>query len=378
MLAERVGMAKSKLAAKIVKHAHRRAFQEYVRHKGRDKTTIGYVYLMMFLRSGEGNRFELKEELFLADLGLGKNAFRSARKTLMDDGWLSRGTQKIDPLTGKWGLVEYTVNVEPVAHLEGGGTVDENIADLFTGGGSTGGGSAGDRKEGDTVVLHSLYGTDVPSTLNCTPSASTGSVVSSLISELADDSLRSSPTSLTPKEKNNPNTSSSPLEQQNPKPTPDELLEELMQDLADANNVELSDLRVQYQQLAEILHEPFGMPYITTDDTEIVAKIAAWSLVHDLTPHDVVSLAAWARDPKNRFWAARTPTYDSLAKHMKNTKETGLVAQYRAKVKQPKDKQRRVEPLWDGYCTVCHKVKPYGGRTVCYSCDGGYEAVGDS
>jgi hypothetical protein len=173
-------MAKSKnpLAGKIVKHAHRRSFQDYLRDKGRDKTTIAYVYLMMLLRSGEGNRFELKEDLFRADIGLGKNALRKARKTLTEDGWLSRGTQKIDPLTGKWGFVEYTVNVEPVAHLVGGGTVNENTDALFTGGGSTGGGSAGDRKEGDTVVLHSLYGTDVPSTSTVSPTAVTSSDVS--------------------------------------------------------------------------------------------------------------------------------------------------------------------------------------------------------
>ena len=105
---------KSKLEAKIVKHAHRRRFQEYVRTKGRDKSTIGYVYWNMFLRSGKGNVFELEESLFLADLGIGKNALRPARKTLFDDGWLSKAAQKIDPLTGKWGTTAWTVNTEAV------------------------------------------------------------------------------------------------------------------------------------------------------------------------------------------------------------------------------------------------------------------------
>ncbi len=63
---------KKPIAAKLVKHAHRRRFQEYVRTKGRDKSTIAYVYLSMYLRSGKGNVFELEEGLFLGDLGIGK------------------------------------------------------------------------------------------------------------------------------------------------------------------------------------------------------------------------------------------------------------------------------------------------------------------
>jgi hypothetical protein len=184
-------MAKSKpLAAKIVKHAHRRSFQEYLRDKGRDKTTIAYVYLMMLLRSGEGNSFELKEELFLADLGLGKTAFRRARKTLIDDGWLSRGTQKIDPLTGKWGLVKYTVNIEPVAHLMGGGIISETPSPSLRATVEPYYGLAGDRKEGDTVVLHSLYADASTSQSatppDCTPSASTLSETKEVSKEAAD------------------------------------------------------------------------------------------------------------------------------------------------------------------------------------------------
>jgi hypothetical protein len=161
-------MAKKGLQAKIVKHAQRRRFQDYVRTKGRDKATIGYVYWSMFLRSGKGNVFELAEELFLADLGIGKNSFRSARKTLVDDGWMSKGEQKMNPVTGLWGTVEYTVYEEPAAHSVSDGTVAP-----LTGDRSTADGSAGDRSVGDTVVLHSLYAD--ASTSFSSPSASTPS-----------------------------------------------------------------------------------------------------------------------------------------------------------------------------------------------------------
>jgi hypothetical protein len=152
---------KKGINAKIVKHAHRRRFQEYLRTKGRDKSTIGYVYWSMFLRSGAGNVFELEESLFLADLGIGKNAVRPARKTLVDDGWLSTGQQKVNPLTGKWGTTAWTVNTESVALSMGDGTV----APL-----------AGDRSVGDTVVLHLLDASNPEaSTSSCTPLASTRS-----------------------------------------------------------------------------------------------------------------------------------------------------------------------------------------------------------
>ncbi len=145
-------MSKKKpLEAKIVKHAHRRRFQDCVRKKGRDKATIGYVYWSMFLRSGKGNVFDLEERLFLGDLGIGKNALRQARKTLLDDGWLSKESQKVDALTGKWGTTAWTVNTEPIAHSEGVGTVVPLAGDR-----SADVGSAGDRSVGDTVVLHLL------------------------------------------------------------------------------------------------------------------------------------------------------------------------------------------------------------------------------
>jgi hypothetical protein len=154
------------IKAKIVKHAHRRRFQEYVRTKGRDKSTIAYVYWSMYLRSGKGDVFELEEGLFLADLGIGKNALRPARKTLVDDGWLSKGRQKVDPVTGKWGTTAWTVNTEPVAQSEGNGTAAPSTGDRFSGDRSTAA-----RSVGDTVVLHPLYAD--ASTSSCTPSAST-------------------------------------------------------------------------------------------------------------------------------------------------------------------------------------------------------------
>jgi hypothetical protein len=150
---KQVQMKKKKsLEAKLVKFAHRRRFQDYVREKGREKSTLAYVYWAMWHRSGPGNVFDLEERLFLGDLGIGKNALRPARKTLVDDGWLSKAAQKIDPLTGKWGTTAWTVNTEPVAHSEGVGTVASLTHDRSADVGST-----GDRSVGDTVVLHSLY-----------------------------------------------------------------------------------------------------------------------------------------------------------------------------------------------------------------------------
>jgi len=169
-------MAKKKLDFKFVKHAHRRRFQEYIRAKGNNKTTIGYVYWNMYFRSGKGNVFELEESLFLADLGIGKNALRPARKTLVDDGWLSKAAQKIDPLTGKWGTTTWTVNTEPVALKEGVGTVAllaaARVADV---------GSTGDREQGDTVGIH-LLGALNPNahTSSCEPMAPTSSGLTNL------------------------------------------------------------------------------------------------------------------------------------------------------------------------------------------------------
>src|ERR1019366_1691335 len=40
---------------RAVKFAHRRRFQEYVREKGREKSTLAYVYWAMWHRSGKGN-----------------------------------------------------------------------------------------------------------------------------------------------------------------------------------------------------------------------------------------------------------------------------------------------------------------------------------
>ncbi len=183
---------KKPIAAKIVKHAHRRCFQEYVRTKGRDKSTIAYVYLSMYLRSGKGNVFELEEGLFLGDLGIGKNALRSARAELVKDGWLSKEPQKIDPLTGKWGTTQWIVNEESVAvaSSEGVGT-DAPL----TGDRSTDDGSAGDRSEGDTVVLHSQYAnaSTYPQSAtppsDCTPKGFTSSVSSKQVSERTSSNL---------------------------------------------------------------------------------------------------------------------------------------------------------------------------------------------
>jgi putative transposase len=44
-------MAKKKLDMKFVKHAHRRAFYEYLRDKGRDKFTLSHVDLLPLFRT---------------------------------------------------------------------------------------------------------------------------------------------------------------------------------------------------------------------------------------------------------------------------------------------------------------------------------------
>jgi hypothetical protein len=183
---------KKSIEAKLVKFAHRRRFQDYVREKGREKMTLAYVYWAMWHRSGQGNVFELEEGLFLADLGIGKNALRPARATLTKDGWLSKAQQKINPLTGKWGTTAWTVNTEPVAHSEGVGTV----APL-----------TGDRSAGDTVVLHSLDA--IASTSTCTPSASTSSGLTdlSINQSVAQGSEKEPVLTLEAKDKTNPEQS---------------------------------------------------------------------------------------------------------------------------------------------------------------------------
>lgn len=173
---------KKSIEAKLVKFAHRRRFQDYVREKGREKMTLSYVYWCMYHRSGKGDVFELEEERFLGDLGIGKNALRPARKTLFNDGWLSKAQQKIDPLTGKWGTTAWTVNTEPVAHSEGFGTVAP-----LTGDRSADARSSGDRSEGDTVVLHTLYASNPEaSTSSSTPNGVTSS---SLVSKQVSGAL---------------------------------------------------------------------------------------------------------------------------------------------------------------------------------------------
>ena len=159
---------KKSLQAKIVKHAHRRRFQDYVRTKGREKATLAYVYWSMYMRSGKNNIFELDEELFLADLGISVKSLRPARKELFDDGWLSKGKQAFNSQTGQWTKVRWVVNEEAVVRSKDGGT-----AVTLTDDRSTDGASTDDRSGDDTVGLHSLYAG--ASTPDCTPSASTSS-----------------------------------------------------------------------------------------------------------------------------------------------------------------------------------------------------------
>ena len=152
---------KKSLQAKIVKHAHRRRFQDYVRTKGRDKSTIAYVYWSMYLRSGKGNIFVLDEELFLGDLGLSHATLHSARKTLQEDGWIAKEKQAFNSKTGRWSPVRWFVREESVVN-----SVDNSTAVNLADSGSTDSGSTD-----DTVGLHTLYAD--ASTLSCTPSAST-------------------------------------------------------------------------------------------------------------------------------------------------------------------------------------------------------------
>jgi hypothetical protein len=81
-------MAKKKLDMKFVKHAHRRAFYEYLRDKGRDKFTLSHVYWYMYLRSGKGNVFHLADEHAAADMGMDLSRYRATRRVLKADGWM--------------------------------------------------------------------------------------------------------------------------------------------------------------------------------------------------------------------------------------------------------------------------------------------------
>jgi hypothetical protein len=101
--------SKPKLEAKIVKHAHRKRFYDYVRGKGKDKFTFSHVYWHMFLRSGKGNVFKLADELAAADLGMDVSILRTAHRTLKKDGWVVKNRP------GNQGVPEWTVNTEAVS-----------------------------------------------------------------------------------------------------------------------------------------------------------------------------------------------------------------------------------------------------------------------
>ena len=183
---------KPKLGAKIVKHAHRRRFQEYVRKKGREKLTLAYVYWAMYLRSGKGNVFELAEELFLGDLGITNTALRSARRTLEKDGWVRRG-----PHTPKHAK-RWTVYDDPATGLLGHPITQSSEV------------SALDYSVIGTVVLHSLDAD--ASTSSSTPSASTPS---GFLSESVSESV-----GFQPQEQKQPLLGSSPKSKEQNQPQP--------------------------------------------------------------------------------------------------------------------------------------------------------------
>jgi len=159
---------KKSIAAKLVKFAHRRRFQDYVREKGREKMTLAYVYWAMWHRSGQGNVFELAEELFLADLGITNTALRTARRVLEADGWMKRGDY-IPKHAKKWIVYDDSVT----------GLLNHPLTQSF-------GDSIIEYSVSDTVVLHPS--TASPSTSSSTPEAYTASSekreVSKEVSEL--------------------------------------------------------------------------------------------------------------------------------------------------------------------------------------------------
>lgn len=297
---------KKSIQAKIVKHAHRRRFQEYIRTKGRDKATIAYVYWSMFLRSGKDNVFELEEGLFLADLGIGKNALRPARKTLFKDGWLSKAAQKIDPLTKKWGTRAWTVNAEPVAQSE-----DVGAAAPVAGDRSPDGGSAGDRSVGDTVVLHPLDVADAPST---SPVALTGGTSSGESVSPSVSLGTGVPDSESQKQENPTAVSSALAEEQNQPQKPDQdFITFDLEQLRDSGYtfspevLAIRDGLGSYPELASLL----GLPYLFEAHNPDLSIIATVLKARNRSVVWLVQLLRWVKKAEGReakFWSSRIHT----------------------------------------------------------------------
>ena len=153
---------KPKLEAKIVKHAHRKRFYEYLRDKKQTKFTLSHIYWYMFLRSGKGNVFHLADEWAAADMGIGVNVLRDTRRILMKDGWVTKLPARRVP--------DWTVNTSQ------SGTQEVGIQQL-------GAQELGTQESGTAVVLHPQDA--FASTPHSTPSASTPSVaVSERVSSL--------------------------------------------------------------------------------------------------------------------------------------------------------------------------------------------------
>jgi hypothetical protein len=186
---------KKGLEAKIVKHAHRRAFYDSVRGLGKKRFAMGHVYWYMFLRSGKGNMFELAEDLMRADLDMDHSTLYAVLKNLQHIGWLKKHRPR-DTKTGRMGVITWEV-MTTVGKADGGEESTVVLPDV----GSATVGSATVGKPDTTVVLHSQYAD--ASTSSSTPSASTPSeVVSQSVSESVSEACASP--SDTPKEETNP------------------------------------------------------------------------------------------------------------------------------------------------------------------------------
>lgn len=301
---------KKGIAAKLVKFAHRRRFQDYVREKGREKITLGYVYWAMWHRSGKGDTFELAEELFLADLGIGKDALRPARRTLLNDGWLSKAAQKIDPLTGQWSTTAWIVNAEPVACSTADGSTDV---------GSTVGGSTDVGSAGDTVVLHPQYAQTAYTSPQASPSDSTlsASTPTELACSLASDSC-------TQQAEESTQLEVVVVTEDKVKTKPDPLELKLAEYIEGWSPNEFSE---RYEYLAVNLPQVFGLEQFFNEHMSDLADVAHQSLLHRLNDAEAVHLPQWAK--QHDWWTDRIVTVKALAKAMANKAENGLIAQYK-------------------------------------------------
>jgi hypothetical protein len=385
---------KKGINAKIVKHAHRKRFYDYLRGKGRDKFTLSHVYWHMYLRSGKGDVFKLADELAAADLGMDVSVLRGAHRTLVKEGWL------VKHRPANQGVPEWTVNTEaiPTAGKPGGGKATS---------GRDSGGEASTGSDHTAVVLHSLDAD--ASTSSSTPLASTSTGFDLLTDSLtiARENQDQNLSDLGSVE-----TENQPQEGFSPKD---------IDEFAGTDGMRLyrilhpnSPTRTELLMCRSLL-EVQGIPL------DILGDILEWNSVHEtgkfrirnatqltkafntgamLDNYDAHPFDTCPKCKANgmRHWRIRQEQEEENRLRAENARadmiadrearERRELAYHMSRNGQSFCTQCKTEICYNnatvctacragqGFCTVCKKVRPVPGHTVCAACDqGSMEAV---